>query len=627
MCGICGVYGAPAGPGTPLGPATARMAAALTHRGPDDEGLWTDAARRVSLGNRRLAIIDRPPAGHQPMVDASGRVALTFNGMIYNFQDLRRELAGSGYPFRGHSDTEVILALYLRDGADMLRRLRGMFALAVWDGRSESLLLARDRLGIKPLYYAETAGRWVFASEIRALRVSGLVPAPVNPAALAAFLRLGSVPGPMTAFEGVHELPPATMLTIDAAGRGTLRRYWEFPLPGSAVRNTEDVIAELRALLADAVSRHLISDVPFGVFLSGGIDSGAVVATMREAGHTRIRTFSITFPEWERDEGPDAARLAARYGTDHTAREVRGTEVAEDLDRVIAAMDQPTIDGLNTYYVSRVTRETGTIVALSGLGGDELFCGYPSFQQAPRLLAWQQVASWLGPARPMLAAALGALPSGPPAKVREGLMDAATMPAAYLAVRGLLSRGEVSDLLAPGPLRDTAQGLDAAAALGALAPPLPSDPVAATGLLELRGYMHNQLLRDTDVMSMAHSLEVRVPLLDDPLVEFAAGLPGRLRANGHPPKWLLLRALGDRLPPEAGRTKRGFTFPMGEWLNGPLKPRVDDALCGGAGLFRPDAVRALRARTEAGRTHWSRLWALLVLALWLRHAAPVPQPA
>jgi len=283
-------------------------------------------------------------------------------------------------------------------------------------------------------------------------------------------------------------------------------------------------------------------------------------------------------------------------------------------------MDQPTIDGLNTYYVSRITRASGTIVALSGLGGDELFGGYPSFRQAPRLLAWRRAAARLGPARPALAAALGAWPSPRSAKLRDGLADPATIQTAYLTVRGLFSRDEASVLLAPGPLRDAARQLDAAAALGALAPSLPDDPVAATGVLELRGYMHNQLLRDTDVMSMAHSLEVRVPFLDHPLVEFATALPGRFRTNGHAPKWLLLQALGDRLPPEAGRAKRGFTFPLGEWLRGPLRPRVDETLRDGAGIFSPDAVKALQVRVDAGRAHWSRLWALVVLALWLRAA-------
>ncbi len=623
MCGICGICQALPDDPESLRLATTRMTAALAHRGPDDEGVWTDGVGRASLGNRRLAIIDLSPAGHQPMADPSGQVVLTYNGEIYNFKDLRRELLAYGYRFRGNSDTEVILALYLRDGVEACRRLRGMFALAIWDSRSQKLVLARDRLGIKPLYYTSQNGRWVFASEIKALVASGLVRARLNLEALSAFLLLGSVPGPMTAFEDVCELPPATVAVIDGRRGAMLQRYWEIPVPaetgaGTDTASTNSAIAELSARLRDAVARHLVSDVPLGVFLSGGVDSSANVAMMREAGHARIRTFSITFPESALDEGPAAARFAARYETAHTAYEVQGKEVAADLDRVIAAMDQPTIDGLNTYYVSRITRESGTIVALSGLGGDELFCGYQSFQQAPRLLAWQHVASHLGPARSVLGAALATLPFRRLVKLREGLMGPATIQAAYLTVRGLFTSREVSDLLTPGPLRDAAQDLDAAAALGALAPALPDDPVVATGLLELRAYMHNQLLRDTDVMSMAHSLEVRVPFLDHPLVEFACALSTRLRADGRPPKWLLLRALGDKVPAEAGQRKRGFGFPMDEWLRGPLRYRVEDALRADRGIFRHEAVAAVRARFEAGQAHWSRLWALVVLSLWLR---------
>ncbi len=623
MCGICGaLQEQPAGGATSrslLEQAVSRMNAALLHRGPDDGGTWLDTAGRLALGNRRLAIIDLSPAGHQPMADAGGEVVVTYNGEIYNFQELRAELAAAGYPFRGRSDTEVILALYLREGRAMVRRLRGMFALALWDGRTQRLILARDRLGIKPLYYTRQHGRWIFASEIRALRASGLVPGRLNHAALAAYLRLGSVPGPMTILSDVEELPPASMLVVDGE-RAAIERYWEIPAPQ---RDGGDPVAAARGLrdrLRDSVARHLISDVPLGVFLSGGIDSGAIVAMMREAGHSEIRTFSITFPEAEYDEGADASRVAARYGTRHTAWQVRGEDVAADLDRVIAAMDQPTVDGLNTYFVSRATRASGTIVALSGLGGDELFCGYPSFRLAPRLLAWQRAVSRAGPLRPVLSAALAVAPSQRSAKLRESLAGAPDIRSAYLAVRGLLSRGEAASLLAPGPLREAVRELDAAAALGALAPDLPGDPVSDIGVLELRGYMHNQLLRDTDVMSMAHSLEVRVPFLDHVLVEFASSLPLHLRANGRPPKWLLLQALGDSLPPQATGPKRGFTFPLGVWMQGALRPRVEDALRHGGGVFSTGAIEGLRSAVQSGRAHWSRLWAVVVLTMWLRAA-------
>jgi asparagine synthase (glutamine-hydrolysing) len=617
MCGICGVYQDFAGDPAVLQTAAERMTACLVHRGPDDGGVWVDAGGRAALGNRRLAIIDLSPAGHQPMVASAEDVVLTYNGEIYNFQELREDLVAAGYPFRGRSDTEVILALYLREGVEMCRRLRGMFALAIWDGRTRRLVLARDRLGIKPLYYAMQGGRCVFAQEIRAIRTSGLLSLPPNPVALAAFLRLGSVPAPMTAFAGVEELPPAHALII-REGRTTLERYWDLSVP-RAERGDADLAAhEIRERLRSAVATHLVSDVPLGVFLSGGVDSAAIVALMREAGHDRIRTFSITFPEREFDEGADAARLAAHYQTDHTACEVCGEDLVSDLDRIIAAMDQPTVDGINTYYVSRVTRRSGTIVALSGLGGDELFCGYPSFRLAPRVLAWQRAAGRIGPARPVLAAALAAIPSPRSAKLRESLGMPPTIQSAYLTVRSLMSREETVDVLASGPVLDAARRFDAAAALGALAQEPPADPIAATGVLELRGYMHNQLLRDTDVMSMAHSLEVRVPFLDHPLVEYAAGLPGHLRGNSHAPKWLLRKALEGLVPSTTTTVKRGFTFPLSRWLSGPLRPRVRDALYDGAGMFDARGVARLQARVDRGRSHWSRLWALVVLALWSR---------
>ncbi|HLN11686.1 MAG TPA: asparagine synthase (glutamine-hydrolyzing) [bacterium] len=621
MCGICGIYRAHPGDPEALRAATARMARSMAHRGPDDEGVWADAGGRGALGNRRLAIIDLSPAGHQPMTASHGDVVATYNGETYNFPELRAELEAEGHRFRGHSDTEVVLALYLRDGAKMIERLRGMFAFALWDGRTGELLLARDRLGIKPLYYVHRDGQWMFASELRAFRAAGTAPLTVDPVAVAAFLRLGSVPGPLTVYEGVRELPPATTLVVGPNHPdGVLRRYWEIPHPEPGPVDVDAAVEDLRARLSDAVVRHLISDVPLGVFLSGGLDSNAIVAMMRDAGHAHIRTFSITFPEAGYDEGAEAGRLAARYETEHTARPVTGQDLAGDLDRIIAAMDQPTVDGVNTYYVSQVTRDSGTIVALSGLGGDELFGGYPSFRRVPRLLAWQRAAERVPFARPAVASALAVVPSPRSAKLREGLAAPATIQSTYLVMRGLLGAGEVHDLLRPGPVREASAGFDAAAALGALATELPDEPAAATSVLELRGYMHNQLLRDTDVMSMAHSLEVRVPFLDHPLVEFAARLPGRVRVDGHPPKWLLTRALGDRLPPGVGRIKRGFTFPIGEWMAGPLRRQIDETLGDGAGLFQPEAVARLRARVEAGHSHWSRLWALVVLARWLKSA-------
>jgi len=621
MCGICGVYAyRPADPRY-LRDAVARMVATLAHRGPDDEGIWVDPDGCAVLGNRRLAIIDLSAAGHQPMTDRDEDIVLTYNGEIYNYKELRRDLEAAGFAFRSQTDTEVILTLYQREGPEFVRRLRGMFALAIWDRRTRRLTLARDRFGIKPLYYSRHNGMWVFASEIRAIRASRLVDTPVNPLALAAFLRLGSIPGPMTAFEGVRELPPGALLIVSDAGDGTLNRYWEVPAPALRVVNPKGAPSELRTLLLDSVRRHLMSDVPIGVFLSGGVDSAALVALMREIGHSKIRTLSIAFPEKEFDESGDAARIASRYETQHVVLEVRGEDVARDLKGIIASMDQPTIDGINTYYVSRLARWSGTTVALSGLGGDELFCGYASFRYVPRVLFFQRAVLGIPVGRPLLCAMLAGFRSQRAARLRESLTCPPTVYSAYLAVRGLLARSELMAITRPGPLQDAVREFDPVSTLAAFAPPLPEDPVAATGVLELRAYLHNQLLRDTDVMSMTHGIEVRVPYLDHPLVEFAMTLPAGLRFDGKPRKWILIEALRDILPPDVGGIKRGFTFPLGQWMRGPLSTLVNEVLGRGVKPFSPSAVAALRERVNQGRSHWSCLWALVVLSLWLMQVA------
>lgn len=594
------------------------MCAAMHHRGPDDNGAWSDGAR-VALGNRRLAIIDLSPLGHQPMSDPTEQIWLTYNGEIYNFRQLREELKQRGYEFRSRSDTEAIIHLYREYGTEMVSRLRGMFALALWDAPNRRLLLARDRLGIKPLYYAQQPSGLVFASEIKALRASELVEMRPDPLALAAFLRLGSVPGPLTSMTGVHELPPATLLRAEH-GRVSLERYWEIPSPDAAPRDRGAVVDELRERLRDAVNSHLVSDVPLGVFLSGGMDSSSVVGLMRALGHARIRTFAITFREGF-SEGAFASTVARHFETDHTEAVVGPEDVRSQLDRIVAAMDQPTIDGVNTYFVSMMTRRTGTIVALSGLGGDELFAGYPTFRTLPRLLSVRKGADMIPGLRPALAWALGMLPGSRFGRLREALAGADEVRRAYLGVRGLFSAYDLQGLLAGDAVAEAARRLDAA---GLLAEPDGArlDPVAAVAFLEMRTYMHNQLLRDTDVMSMAHSLEVRVPLLDHRLVEFVSALPGTARMDHVSPKALLAKAVGDLLPPEiVNRPKRGFTFPLHHWLRGPLRPlaveMVEDAAR--SGLFRPAAVRLLWNRFLLRQEHWSRIWAVFVAQRWTQY--------
>lgn len=626
MCGICGIYRSTATDPATLRAAAGRMCEAIAHRGPDDGGIYGDW--RVGLGNRRLAIIDLSPLGHQPMADDRGEIWVTYNGEIYNFQTLRDELSAKGYRFQSRTDTEVLLYLYREYGLGMLERLRGMFALAFWDTRRQELLLARDRLGIKPLYYAQTAQGVVFASEIKALLAAGMVDPTPQMTALAAFLRMGSVPGPLTAAAGVQELPPGCLLRIRNGTLG-LSRYWELPPPEPGRYDAAAVAAELRQRLVDAVESHLVSDVPLGVFLSGGLDSSSLVALMRAAGHEHIRTFAIAFGEGV-SEGAYASAVARHFHTDHTETVITAADLLADLDRIIEAMDQPTVDGFNTYFVSKLTRASGTIVALSGLGGDELFAGYPSFQIVPRL---RQARRWLRAVPMGIPAAswlLHRTPGGRVRKLHDIVAGDGGLGAAYLGVRGLFTTAEVRELV---------EDRDLATAAGALTPeeilpPLPAfgDPIADVGSLEMRSYMHNQLLRDTDVMSMMHSLEVRVPLLDHPLVEFVARLPGPVRQDRRLVKGLLVRAVGALLPGEiTRRAKRGFTFPLDHWLRGALRPVVEESLAEASrhgGLFRRQAVFRHWETFLAGQTHWSRIWAILVADRWLAHRRrpTPPQP-
>jgi len=616
MCGICGIYSDGALAPDVLRLAAGRMCERIRHRGPDDAGVWSDGAR-VALGNARLAIIDLSPLGHQPMADEQQAIWLTYNGEIYNFRELREELRGRGFTFRTRTDTEVIIQAYRAYGPKFLTHLRGMFALALWDGPNRRLLLARDRLGIKPLYYSQQPAGLVFASEIKALLASGLVDARPEPAALAAFLRMGSVPGPMTAITGVRELPPATLLRLEA-GRLSSERYWEIPAPSATSMRSAEAAALVRERLADAVESHLVSDVPLGVFLSGGLDSSSVVALMRAAGHEHIRTFAITFREGV-SEGSFASSVARKFATDHTEQVVGPDDLRQEFDRIVAAMDQPTVDGVNTYFVSKITRATGTIVALSGLGGDEIFAGYPSFRLVPQLQRLRRKAGAVPGVREAAAWMLGLSKDGRAEKLREVLRGRPDIRGAYLGVRGLFPAAGLRGLVASDALAEACRTLDAAALL-----PEPDgtsgDPIATVGFLEMRSYMHNQLLRDTDVMSMAHSLEVRVPLLDHILVELVARLPGGLRA-GESSKGLLTAAVGTLLPPEVvGRAKWGFTFPLEHWLRGRLRAMAEQRLSEAAsgGLFRAAAVRRLWHDFLAARTHWSRVWAVIVADAWVR---------
>jgi asparagine synthase (glutamine-hydrolysing) len=623
MCGIAGIIANE--PLRDLQGSLQRMVRAQAHRGPDDEGLiilTPDAAHRsacVALGSRRLAIIDLSPAGHQPMSNEDGTVWVTYNGEIYNFLSLRDELIKRGHRFRSNTDSEVLVHGYEEWGIErLLGRLRGMFAFAIWDEKNRCLCVARDRLGEKPLYYAWDGRTFLFASEVKSLLASGLIERRLNPAGVVAYLSLGSVPAPLTMVDGVEALPPGCYLILQDRNL-QLKRYWHLSFNEGPNLTEEDVIERLRPLLQESVKLRLVSDVPVGAFLSGGIDSSAIVGLMREATGGTIRTFSIVFKEKEFSEGPFAKLVAEHFETEHTEYEVTADEVLCEFPKVIWAMDQPTVDGVNTYFVSKVTRDSGTIVALSGVGGDELFGGYPSFQRVPRLYYLSLAAHAVPGCGWALEKTLGAVArNGRLHKLRALFQYPASPEMSYLAVRGLYLGNELKTLVNPDLLEHGSRLFtplnylqEITADHDRLCPP------NTVSLLELRTYMHNQLLRDTDAMSMAHALEARIPFLDHVLVEFLARIPAKYKFTV-PPKALLMNALPRKLPQGMiERPKGGFTFPFKRWLAGPWNAWLEDGLNElNTEIFNPQEVRSLWHRFNEGHTHWSQIWAVVVLQAW-----------
>lgn len=628
MCGIAGSFGACDVE------AVRRMVRALAHRGPDDEGIWSDPAMPAALGHRRLAIIDLSPSGHQPMADPSGRLWIVFNGEIYNYRELRRELEGRGRAFQTQSDTEVILAAYAEWGPSCVTRLRGMFAMAVVDRRpgpgEPSLMLARDRMGIKPLLYWTRAGEIWFASELRALLASSRPGRTVRADAVIDFLAFGSVCQPGTVLEGVEMLPPGHWMEVRGGDR-RLVRYWDLHDATADMRrelagvDEEEARLRLRAALEEATRYHLIADVPVGAFFSGGVDSTAVVGLMARLAGRRIRTLSVGFESEHRDERSFAEQAAARLGTDHRAAVIREIDVVDLFPKIVEAVDQPSVDGANTWIVSRAARADFT-VALSGLGGDELMAGYGHFG--------------------LLARADRESPSGSPwrlafwRRVRElGRVGRQSHRRYVAAADPAGRRGLARSILAPHQLRWAfAHPLREAVWRRALDGYRPwyrddADPVQRTSYAEVRGYLCNTLLRDGDCMSMAHALEMRPVLLDHPLVELVYALPERLKLREDRTKYLLVRAVSDILGPETlGRRKVGFELPYVSWMGGArcLRPLMEDVLETEAArtLFDERCRAALRVRLAAGRPP-AALWGWAVLLLWLeqgRYALP-PVPA
>jgi asparagine synthase (glutamine-hydrolysing) len=576
MCGIAGIYAYHYAANPVDRAELRRIRDHMTARGPDGFGEWYSQDERVGLGHRRLTIIDLSERGAQPMTSADGKFVITFNGEIYNYRQLRASLEARGRMFRTQTDTEVLLHLYAEKGEAMVNDLRGMFAFALWDADKGGLLLVRDPYGIKPLYFADDGWTLRFASQVKALLAGTRVSRNQEPAGWVGFCLFGSVPEPFTTYQEIRALPAGSTLWVDRVGTRGAKQYFSIAdtycsaEAASSSASYEDLQLGAREALLDSVRHHLVADVPVGAFLSSGIDSGALVGLMRDVGQQDIQTVTLAFEEFrgrEDDEAPLAAEIAAQYGTRHTTRFVTEREFRDDLPKILDAMDQPTIDGLNTWFVSKAAHELGLKVAISGLGGDELFGGYPSFRDVPlcvRALAIPARIPGLGDLARHLLTGLGHFSPFLNPKAAGVLKYGGTYAGAYLLRRGLFMPWELESVvgsdIAPLGLRR----LNALRHIETVLRPQPSTCFGKVAVLESSLYMRNQLLRDTDWASMAHSLEVRVPLVDVKLVSHLAMATTK---NGSLSKRVLGNSPDLPLPTKVvERPKTGFGTPIQAWL-------------------------------------------------------------
>ncbi len=624
MCGICGIVYDDPSRDVERDMLTA-MNRTLTPRGPDEEGSWRDA--NVGLAMRRLAIIDLK-SGQQPMTSEDGYVVVVCNGEIYNFKELRADLEKRGHRFKTNSDIEILPALYLEHGDEFLTHVNGMFALALWDARNQRLIVARDRMGKKPLYWTHTKGAFVFGSELKAVLANPEVRRTIDRVALAKYLAYEYIPAPHSIFEDIHKLGPGEYLVLHG-GETSVHPYWDVPMDEiHHVHSEYEVTRDLRDLLKRAVERRLISDVPLGVFLSGGIDSSTIVALMAELVDPRsIKTFSIAFTEKSFDESSYAREVAKFFGTDHREERLEPQSLIDLLPEVSAFLDEPMADNsiVPTYALSKFTRKHVT-VALGGDGGDELFAGYPTFQ-ADRYARFYRLLPRVFRERVIepLAAKLPVSDENISFdfKVKQFLKGAGIKDATrHMVWMGAFSPDEQMALwrdAAPGPVFDDVERYWRAS----------HGHSHGNRILYLykKLYLQEDILVKVDRASMATSLEVRAPFLDREVVEFVSRLPYSYKLRGLTMKYLLKKAMGDRLPKGiATRAKKGFGVPVAKWFKGPLKELMMDELgeakLAREGFFKPGYVRALIDEHLAQKAdHRMKLWALLVFELWLKRWA------
>ncbi len=580
----------------------------MRSRGPDGSGEWVSPDGRVGLGHRRLSIVDLSEAGRQPLTNEDGTLQLVFNGEIYNYQELRRRLVAQGHTFRSQTDSEVIIHLYEEVGDELVHELRGMFAFALWDANRKAMLLARDPYGIKPLYYAADGKTVRAASQVKALLSGGRVSRAVEPAGIVGFFLSGSVPEPHTTYQAIRAVPAGSLVWVGIEGASAPKAYYSIAqtfLDAEADSRGLDAARfqeTVRAAVSDSVRHHLIADVPVGAFLSAGVDSGAVVGLSRDAGATDLQTVTLAFEEFvgrHDDEAPLAAEVARFYGTRHTTRMLSASEFRKELPKFLRAMDQPSIDGINTYFVSKATAETGLKVALSGLGGDELFGGYPSFKDIPKWVKTSLLPSQIpGLGRSIRSVMTPFMPARVSPKLAGLVEYGGTYQGAYMLRRGLFMPWELPSLLGEELAAEGLQRLEPLRNVKSALQPAPKTPHGRVASLEASLYMRNQLLRDADWASMAHSLEIRVPLVDVNLLKaLAPGLVSGTALNG---KSLLAGSPSKPLPPAITmRRKTGFTVPVGNWLEKE----------GGLDMWRKVPLLA-----RCG-VHWARRWAFTLASM------------
>ncbi|MDP3015311.1 MAG: asparagine synthase (glutamine-hydrolyzing) [bacterium] len=617
MCGIAGIYqNKKIYNKKDLEAAAGKMNTSQKNRGPDDEGVFVDVKNGVALGHSRLSIIDLSKSGHQPMIWQNGSIlrtsdvpniggnfrtsdvqtlVITYSGEIYNFLELKKDLEKKGYKFKTKTDTEVILALYAECGEKSFEMLRGMFAFGLWDGKNQKLFLVKDRYGIKPLYYYSDNEKLIFASTVKALENSGIILVQKNPDAYIGFLLFGSVPLPTTTIKNVYAVPAGHYLVREADGSQKLIQYYE-PLEffKNKTQNFQDNTItrdSIRSLLEESVNLHLISDAPLGVFLSGGLDSSVIAALAAQTiKNQRLKTLSIIFDEPEFSEEYYSDLVAKKIGSDHRKIKITKQDFYDSFEEIFEAMDQPTIDGVNTFFIAKAAKQAGLKTVLSGLGADEIFLGYPHFRRAELLRKIQNLPKFLkSPLK------LGSLFGDKYSKLSYFTND--DILSFYLGIRGLFTPQETAKILDTN-VQEVNNFIDKLSHQLQHLEQL--HPIGLLSYLELKFYLQNQLLKDTDFMSMRHSVEVRVPFLDHPLVEYLSSLPANLKLKNLKTKELkninkplLVAAVRDLLPQEIfTRPKMGFTFPFQNWLR---------------------EIQDTKYQIQNTKSHWSRSWAKAVL--------------